>query len=300
MRETAAGDKLQGKVVVITGSTRGLGLAMAHAFAAQGARLVVSSRSADAVDEAVSALRAAGGQAAGHACDVAELGQVRALMDAARKTFGVPDVWINNAGLSAPYGPTVQVPPERFLKVLGTNVLGTYHGSLVALEQMVPRRRGKLINLLGRGDRRPVPKQNAYASSKAWIRSFTLALAAEHRGSGVGVYAFNPGLVDTDLVRQPEAIAGFESEMAPLRTVLRLWANPPAVPAARALWLASAATDGKTGLEVSVLGPAQLLLGVAAEGLRRLLRRPAAEPELHVRTVPAHTPPDEGQASPRT
>lgn len=168
MREHEAGDKLQGRIAVITGSTRGLGLAIAHAFAAQGARVIVSSRSAAAVDGAVSALRAAGAQAAGHACDVAELGQVRALMDFARQTFGVPDVWINNAGLSAPYGPTVQVPPERFLQVVGTNVLGTYHGSLVAMEQMVRRRRGKLINLLGWGDRRPVPKQNAYASSKAF------------------------------------------------------------------------------------------------------------------------------------
>ena len=174
MSEFPSGNKLHGKIAVITGSTRGLGLAMAHAFAAQGARVVVSSRNAAAVTSAVTALRSAGGQASGQVCDVAELGQVRALMEHARSTFGVPDLWLNNAGLSAPYGPTVKVPPERFLQVLGTNVLGTYHGSLVAMEQLVLRRSGKLINLLGRGDRRPVPKQNAYASSKAWIRSFTL------------------------------------------------------------------------------------------------------------------------------
>lgn len=288
MKTFETGDKLQGKIAVITGSTRGLGLAIAHAFAAQGARVVVSSRSAAAVAEAVSALRTEGGQADGHACDVAELGQVRALMDYACKTFGVPDVWINNAGLSAPYGRTMQIPPERFLQVLGTNVLGTYNGSLVAMEQMVSRRRGKLINLLGRGDRRPVPKQNAYASSKAWIRSFTLSLATEYRDSGVGIYAFNPGLVDTDLVRHPEAIAGYEAELEPLRTVLRLWANPPALPAARAVWLASSATDGKTGLEINVLGPAQMLSGVAAEGLRWLLRRPGKRVDLQIRTVPAH------------
>lgn len=283
----AAGDKLRDKIAVITGSTRGLGRALAHAFAAQGARVVVSSRSAEAVAEAVSALRAAGAQATGCACDVAVLEQVRALMEHARSTFGVPDLWVNNAGLSAPYGPTAQVPPERFRQVIGTNILGTYHGSLVAMEQMVPRGRGKLINLLGRGDRRPVPKQNAYASSKAWIRSFTSSLAAEYRDSGVGVYAMNPGLVDTDLVRHPEAVAGYEAEMAPLRTVLRLWANSPEVPAARAVWLASAATDGRTGLVVNVLGPAQLLRGLAAEGLRQLLRRPARDIELNVRTVPS-------------
>ena len=178
---------LNGKTAVITGSTRGFGLSMAQEFARQGAAVVVSSRSAEAVEQAVAGLRAGGVRASGLACDVSDLAQVQALAEHAIMTFGALDVWVNNAGLSAPYGPTIHVFPERFTQVTQTNVLGTYHGSLVAMRHFLEGGGGKLINILGRGERGPQPMQNAYASSKAWIKSFTLALAEEYKDSGVGV-----------------------------------------------------------------------------------------------------------------
>jgi glucose 1-dehydrogenase len=151
----------------------------------------------------------------------------------------------------------------------------------------LPRCSGKLINLLGRGTRRPVPFGNPYGSSKAWVRNFTLALAKEYKHSGVGVFAFNPGLVDTDLLRNVKVVAGYEARVKPLETIVRFWAKPPEVPAARAVWLASSATDGRTGLEINVLGPTALVKGVLREGLRRLTRRPDPTIELNVSSVPA-------------
>jgi NAD(P)-dependent dehydrogenase (short-subunit alcohol dehydrogenase family) len=132
-----------------------------------------------------------------------------------------------------------------------------------------------------------VPFQNAYAASKAWNRGFTLALAREYRETGVGIFAFSPGMVDTDLLRKVEVVAGYEERLKPLKTVMRLWANPPEVPAHKALWLASSATDGRTGLDVRLLGPAGMVRGVLREGWRRLMRRPAAPIELSVTSVPA-------------
>lgn len=73
---------------------------------------------------------------------------------------------------------------------------------------------------------------------------------------GLGVYAFNPGLMLTEMLSDTQAIAGYEARMAPLRTVMRLWGNPPEVPARKLVWLASAATDGRTGLNVQQLGTA--------------------------------------------
>jgi NAD(P)-dependent dehydrogenase (short-subunit alcohol dehydrogenase family) len=276
---------LTGKVAVITGSTRGLGLAIAQAYARAGAAVIISSRTAPAVDAAVESLQSEGYRAAGLACDVADLAQVQAVRQLALDTFGGLDIWVNNAGMAGAYGPTLGVPAERYIKVIQTNIVGTYYGSIIAMQHFVGQGRGKLINMQGRGDRKPVPMQNAYAPSKTWVRSFTLALAKEYKKSGVGVFAFNPGLVDTDMLRQIDVVPGHEQDVNPLRTVIRLWGNEPSAPAQKALWLASPATDGKTGLEVNVLTPGAAALGIVRAGLRQLTGRAGEPVQLVIRPV---------------
>lgn len=282
--------QLTGKVAVITGGSRGLGLAIAQTYAREGAAVVIASRSSGQVETAVSELRKSGAKASGIACDVGDLARVRALADHAVQTFGQIDIWVNNAGLAGIYGPTVSVPVERFETVLKTNIFGVYYGSIVALEHMLPRNSGKLINLLGRGDDGPVKYQNAYASSKIWVKSFTQALAQEHKDSGVGIYAFNPGLVDTDLLRQVDSIQGYEERLKPLSMIIRWWANPPEVPAQKALWLASSATDGKTGLVVKVLGRTQIIGGLLRDVGRRLTRKPMPDTSLTITSFPPSMP----------
>lgn len=282
---------LQDKVMVITGSSRGLGLAIARAAAIEGASVVVSSRSADAVDAAVAGLRSAGYEVSGFPCDVSDLAQVEALADFATRAYGRFDVWVNNAGYAPPYGPTMHLAPSAFMRAVQTNILGTYHGSLVALRAFLPGGRGKLINILGRGaDGRPAPLQNGYAASKAWERSFTLGLAREYRDTGVGIFGFNPGMMRTDFLTDLQAVSGYEGRLKVMPTVIRMWASEPEGPARRVVWLASNATDGKTGLMLDYMGPAQMLGGMLREGLRRLLRRPATPVDVKVAMIPAALP----------
>jgi len=282
---------LQDKVIVITGSTRGLGLAIARACADEGAQVVVSSRSAEAVDHAVGELRAAGRTASGMPCDVSDLAQVEALAAHAAGTFGRFDVWINNAGYAAPYGPTAHVPPQLFMRSVQTNIVGTYHGSIVALRAFLPAGKGKLINILGRGsDGKPAAMQNAYAATKSWERVFTSAMAQEYKESGVGIFAINPGMMSTEMLTDLTAVSGYEKRLQAMPTIIRMWAKPPEVPAQKVVWLASSATDGKTGLVINTMTRGLMLSGALREGVRRMTRQPAPPMDMRVAVIPAALP----------
>ena len=289
---------LEGKVAVITGSSRGLGLAIAQAYAREGAAVVLASRSSAALAEAAEALERQGARASWQVTDVGDLEQVKALADHAVKKFGKIDIWVNNAGYGGVYGPTATIDPQDFERVMRTNIFGEYYGSWVALQHFLAQGTGgKLINLLGRGDTTPVAFQNAYASSKAWVRNFTLALAREYKKMGIGIYAFQPGLVDTDLLRKVSVVQGYEKKLKIFSTIIRIWANPPSVPAEKAVWLASAATDGKTGLEVRILTPGKQIAGLLRE-LRRLVQhQPPRDTSLKLKIIAPSKP--EGTRSAR-
>ena len=277
---------LKDKVAVITGGSRGLGLAMAHAFVREGAAVVIASRSAEAVQRAVEELKQQGAKVSGLACDVASYEQVQALADHALAAFGRLDIWVNNAGVAGPYGPTLGSDPAAFVRVIETNILGVYHGSRAAMLQFMPQGHGKLINVLGRGYNEPVPLQNAYASSKAWVYSFTMALAKETRSSGVGVFALAPGMMTTDLLTEVEVIEGYEDRLKLMGIIIRMWAKPPAQAAEKTVWLASSATDGKTGKIVKLMGMGTMLGGALREGLRRLARQ-APPTAVNLKVVPS-------------
>ena len=104
---------------------------------------MIASRSQDSVELAVQGLRAGGGQAFGFVCNVDNLEQVHTLAQYAIEMFGRIDIWINNAGLSCPTGPTAHIPPENVKALFETNILGVYHGSFVAMQYFVPQRYGK-------------------------------------------------------------------------------------------------------------------------------------------------------------
>lgn len=268
---------LKDKVAVITGGSRGLGFGIAKEFIKEGATVVIASRSGEATERAVAELRNLGGQVQGMSCDISNLDQVEALAAFVREQFGGFDIWVNNGGISCPTGPTAHIPHELVISLIHTNIIGAYHGSIVAMRYFVSRGSGKLINIVGKGERRPVPLHSAYGSSRAWVRNFTLAMAEEYKATGVGVYLLNPGLVETDMLQNLHFIEGYEDKLKVLRIVKRLLANPPEVPARKAVWLASSATDGKTGLYASTIGPGRMLKGLTWE-LWRAIRRQTPPP----------------------
>jgi glucose 1-dehydrogenase len=279
---------LTGKVAVITGASRGLGKAIAALFAREGAKVVLSARSQKDIEQNAAELRAEGHQAISFMCDVSDPAQVEALALFAIQTYGQFDVWVNNAGVAGPYGATFDLALDQFLGVLRTNMFGVYHGSRLAMCHFLPRRSGKLINILGAGSRKPAPNQNAYGSTKAWIRVFTLALAKEYKDGGVGVFALQPGLMETDLLTEIVTFKEHEKRLRGFMPILvRAGGKKPEVAARKALWLASSATDGRTGLDVSVGSTFSFLLGFMREGLRSLFHLPTRPIEMNVKVIPS-------------
>jgi NAD(P)-dependent dehydrogenase (short-subunit alcohol dehydrogenase family) len=193
------------KVVVITGSTRGIGFGMAREFLRRGHDVVVSGRGGAAVEQAVAKLQpqATGGASAwGQVCEVAEPAQVRQLWEGAVARFGRVDVWINNAGI-CPQGrkPLHQLSVEAMTSALSTNVTGLMACCQVAIQGMLAQGGGQVWNMEGFGsDDMVVPGMSVYGTTKRAVTYLTRALQKELEGTPVQVGSLRPGIVLTDMI----------------------------------------------------------------------------------------------------
>ncbi len=254
-------NQLKDKVVVITGSTRGFGYAAAQELLKAGATVVVSGRSKKALDQASRALSDFG-NVTGLPCDVREENQVYNLARRVVEKFGRIDIWINNAGYSAGSGITLDIPPAKILDMFLANDLGTFYGTQAALHFMLDRKEGLLINLYGAGSNgKAASPMGMYATTKAWVTSFTRTLAKEIRGSGVRLMAFSPGMMLTDMLANPVVFG--ERGKAGMKNypfVLRFLVKPPEA-AAQAL-VQAIQNNHKEFAEIHVMKPWTPLLGL--------------------------------------
>ncbi len=189
-------------VVVITGSTRGIGFGLAREFLDRGAQVVVTGRSQDTVDKAVAEL-GGGDRLLAVACDVGDAAQVHDLWAAAVERFGRVDHWINNAGVMGPRVDFWTNDCTEFTSVVTTNLLGTMYGCKVAMAGMAGQTGGGMVWLFeGFGsDNRVAPGMAPYGSTKRAVRYLAKALTAEAKDSvpAVRVGVLSPGIVATDM-----------------------------------------------------------------------------------------------------
>jgi 3-oxoacyl-[acyl-carrier protein] reductase len=222
------------KIAVVTGGGRGIGRAIALAYARQGARVIVAARSTDEIEETAWLIEELGQQAHAIPTDIRQSEQVDQLVAQTLHTYGTPHVIVNSAGVGW-RAPLVETSEERWDAVHDTLLKGTYLVSRAFLPALLEQRQGNIINIGAPIEKLALPDFATYCAAKYGVEGFTRALAKELRRHGINVNALHPGsFADTRLLRAiaPEASKGIV---------------PPESVADAAIFLASQGPRGKTG-----------------------------------------------------
>jgi NAD(P)-dependent dehydrogenase (short-subunit alcohol dehydrogenase family) len=253
---------LGGKVAIVTGSSRGIGRAIAEAFAAQGAKVVISSRKQDACEEVASAMNAAHGDgtAAAIAASISDKAALRALVDQTRARFGRIDILVCNAASNPYYGPMAGISDDQFRKILDNNVLANHWLIAMVAPEMLEREEGSIIIVSSIGGLTSSTMIGAYNISKAADFQLARNLAAEFGPKQVRVNCIAPGLIKTDFARalweNPETLKAV-TKTTPLRRI-----GLPEEIAGAAVYLASPASTFMTGQAMIVDGGSTIGVGL--------------------------------------
>ena len=192
---------LEGKTALITGAGRGIGQAIAVAFAREGCDIAGVARTQAELDQTAALIEEAGRRALPLALDVTNRDAVQEGVDEALAAFGVIDVLINNAGYAL-FKPFLEYTPDEWEQTLDVNLTAPFHFIQCTVPSMIERQSGRIINISSVAGLRPIPEQSAYCASKHGLNGLSKVLALELRDHGIGVHWVCPGGVDTKLSRE--------------------------------------------------------------------------------------------------
>jgi NAD(P)-dependent dehydrogenase (short-subunit alcohol dehydrogenase family) len=239
---------MTGKVVLVTGGSRGMGRAMSLAFAAAGADVIVASRKLESCEEVATLVRQQGRRALAVSCHVGKWHDIERLVEAAYAKFGRVDVLINNAGMSPASLSSATVSEALFDKVVDVNFKGPYRLTALVAARMAVHGGGSIINVSSLSAIRPQPSVSPYAGAKAALNAASVGVAMEYASCGVRVNVVAPGAFATDISSgwsDPEAVR--------MRAACERVADPREIVTA-ALYFASDYSGFTTGANLRVDG----------------------------------------------
>lgn len=247
---------MKGKTAIVTGSSRGIGRAIAVLYARAGANVVVTSRKADACQAVVDQIRGEGGEAIAVSCNISSKEQILALVDACEAAYGPADVLVCNAAVNPYYGPMAQIPDDAFAKVMNVNILSNLWLVNRVAPKMAERGAGSIVIISSIAGVTGSRVLGAYAISKAADMQLARNLALEWGKQGIRANCIAPGLVKTDFAKalwsNPETLAG-ALKSSPLNMI-----GEPDDIAGAALLLGSNAGRFITGTTIIVDGGATI------------------------------------------
>lgn len=248
----SSGFDLTGKVAIVTGSSKGIGRAIAEALARAGAKVVISSRKIESSEEVAKGLRDEGREAIAIPCHIGKREEVEALVAKTREHFGPIDILVSNAAVNPYYGPMTGLSDEAFDKVMQSNVRSTVWLANLVQPEMAARKDGVIIIVSSIGGLKGTDTLGIYAISKAADMQLARNLAVEWGPHNIRVNTLAPGLVRTDFARalweNPKLL-----EMTEKRTPLRRIGDPEDI-AGAAVFLASRAGRWITGQTIVIDG----------------------------------------------
>jgi NAD(P)-dependent dehydrogenase (short-subunit alcohol dehydrogenase family) len=256
------------KSVVITGSTHGIGRALAAAFLEQACQVTISGRTQAAVDEALAELGAEYPleRIFGSPCDVTDFSLVQALWHQAKDRFGQIDIWINNAGTASPRMPFWELPEDEYDEIVRTNVIGTMYGTKVALQGMLAQGFGALYNMEGFGARgRGMQGMTLYGSTKASVHFINHSLAQELAGTPVITGAIAPGMVITEMITRQ--YVGREEQLEKAKPILNIIAERPETVAP--VLVKKILKNHRNGACITFASPVQIMLKFVMAPIKR-------------------------------
>jgi NAD(P)-dependent dehydrogenase (short-subunit alcohol dehydrogenase family) len=244
---------LSGKVAIVTGSSRGIGRAIAERFAEHGAKVVVSSRKAEACEEVADAInKKYKGRAIVVPANISSKDDLKHLVEETDRQFGKIDILVCNAASNPYFGPLARISDDEFLKILDNNILSNHWLMQLVAPQMIKRREGSIIIISSIGGLRGSPVIGAYCISKAADFQLARNLAVEYGPHNVRVNCIAPGLIKTDFARKlwedKERLKARE-DTTPLRRI-----GEPDEIAGAAVFLASPAGSFITGQNIVIDG----------------------------------------------
>ena len=212
-----------GKVVLVTGGSRGLGKAISEGFAAAGAKVVVSSRKLENCEAVVAGIRDSGGEAYPIAAHVGDIGSLDGLIDGTYAQYGKLDILVNNAGTNIAMGPLSDLTPEQYDKMYQVNQRGPWYLASRAAPKMGEHGGGCIINLLSVAALRPQAYMGFYASTKAALEAMTKVMAQEWSALNIRVNGIAPGTYHSDLTDGAmAAIPNFEEGVFSRQLIKRI------------------------------------------------------------------------------